>query len=97
MSKKKRNHTASLKAEVALAALKAELTQAQITSKYSVHATQIGKWKAAALEAIQGCFSKKRERSEADTEALVSGLYEQVGRLQTELNWLKKKCRLTDS
>ncbi len=96
MQKKKRNHTASLKAEVTLAALKAELTKAQITSKYSVHATQIGKWKAAALEAIKDCFSKKRERNEAEVEALISGLYEQIGRLQTELNWLKKKCWVDD-
>ena len=96
MPRKKRNHTANLKSEVALAALKAELTQAQITSKYSVHATQIGKWKAAALEAIKDCFSKKRERTEAETDVLVSSLYEQIGRLQTELNWLKKKCRIDD-
>lgn len=91
MSNKKRSHTASFKAEVALAALKSELTQAQITSKYGVHVTQIGKWKTAAQEAIKDCFSKKRERNQADSEALLSGLYEQIGRLQTELTWLKKK------
>lgn len=96
MPKKKRNHTANFKAEVALSALKAELTQAQITSKYNVHTTQIGKWKASALEAIKDCFSKKRERNEAEADTLVSELYEQIGRLQTELNWLKKKCRIDD-
>jgi transposase len=96
MSKKKRSHNASFKAEIALAALKSELTQAQITSKYGVHATQIGKWRSAAQEAIKDCFSKKRERSESDTEALISGLYEQIGRLQTELTWLKKKFCIDD-
>lgn len=96
MTKKKRNHTAVFKAEVAIAALKAEMTQAQITSKYNVHATQIGKWKSAALEAIKDGFSKKRERHEAETEALLSDLYEQIGRLQAELNWLKKKYQLND-
>ena len=95
MPKKKRNHTANFKAEVALSALKAELTQAQITSKYNVHTTQIGKWKVAALEAIKDCFSKKHERNEVETDTLVSGLYEQIGRLQTELNWLKKSVELT--
>ena len=94
MSKKRRNHTATLKADVALSALKAELTQAQITSKYGVHTTQIGKWKNSALEAIKDCFSKRRERNKAETEELISDLYEQIGRLQTELNWLKKKCRI---
>lgn len=96
MSKKKRSHTATFKSEVALAALKAELTQAQITSKYNVHATQIGKWKTSALEAIKDCFTKKRERDEAETDILIAGLYEQIGRLQTELTWLKKKCGVDD-
>lgn len=96
MSNKKRSHTAAFKAEVALAALKSELTQSQMTSKYGVHATQIGKWKNAALESIKDCFSKKRERNESDTETLISGLYEQIGRLQTELNWLKKKSWIND-
>lgn len=96
VAKKKRNHTAKLKTEVVLAALKAEMTQAQITSKYNVHSTQIGKWKATALDGIKNSFSKHVERNEAETEALLSSLYEQIGRLQTELNWLKKKYQLDD-
>ena len=96
MPKKKRTHGSSFKAKVALAALKEELTLAQLTSEYEVHATQIRTWKSLALEAIQGCFSKKQARDKADQEHLMSGLYEQIGRLQTELNWLKKKCGIDD-
>lgn len=96
MSKKKRAHSTDFKAKVALAALKEELTLAQITSKYEIHTTQVRNWKALAVEAIKGCFSKKRERDKVEQESLLSGLYEQIGRLQTELNWLKKKCGIND-
>jgi len=96
MSRKKRNHGTAFKAKVALAALQEKLTMAQLTSKYEVHSTQIRNWKALALEGIQDCFSKKQERDKADQESLVSGLYEQIGRLQTELNWLKKKGGIDD-
>lgn len=91
MSNKKRSHNASFKAEVVLSALKGELTQAQITSKYEVHATQIGKWKNIAIEAIKDCFSKKRERNKIDNDSLMADLYEEIGQLHTELKWLKKK------
>lgn len=96
MSSKKRNHGTEFKAKVALAALKEELTLAQLTSKYEIHATQIKNWKSLAQDAIKGCFSKKRERDKVSHEELVSGLYEQIGRLQTELIWLKKKCGIDE-
>ena len=96
MSKKKRQHGTAFKAKVALAALKEELTMAQLTSKYEIHSTQVRNWKALALEAIKSCFSKKQERDKAEEESLVSELYEQIGRLQTELNWLKKKGGIGD-
>ena len=92
MSRKKHVYGAEYKAKVALAALKEDLTLAQLTSKYEVHTTQIRNWKLAALEAVRSCFSKKQERDKAEQDELMSSLYEQIGRLQTELNWLKKKC-----
>ena len=96
MPKKKRAYGTEFKAKVALAALKEELTLAQLTSQYEVHATQVRNWKILALEAIKGCFSKKQERDKAEQDELVSGLYEQIGRLQTELNWIKKKCGIDE-
>lgn len=91
MSKSKRSHSASFKAKVALTAIKEELTQAQITSQYSVHSTQIGKWKKQALDAVTTCFSQKLARDKVNQEAELSRLYEEIGRLQAELSWLKKK------
>ncbi len=91
MSRKKREHSAAFKAKVALAAIKEELTQNQITSKYSIHTTQIRNWKERAITAIQECFTKKRQRDEQQQEELITSLYEQIGRLQTQLNWIKKR------
>jgi transposase len=96
MGKKRRQHGSAFKAKVALAAIKEEQTLSQITSHYGVHATQVRQWKKQAIEAIQDCFSKRRERNNADEAALQSTLYEQIGRQQTELNWLKKKCGLDE-
>lgn len=96
MGNKKRNHGSAFKAKVAIAAIKEELTQSQITSHYGIHTTQVRNWKTQAMEAIQQSFSKKREHSEAERESLLSELYEQIGRQQTELNWLKKKCGLNE-
>lgn len=96
MSKSKRNHSVALKVQVALDAIKEELTQAQLTSKYSVHSTQVSNWKQKAVEAIRACFSNKPERDKAEQEKLEADLYEQIGRLQAELNWLKKKSGIID-
>ena len=92
MSKKKSNYSTEFKAKVALAALKEELTLAQLTSKYKVHSTQVRNWKLLALDAIKDGFNNKREKDKSAHDNLVSSLYEQIGRLQTELNWMKKKC-----
>ena len=96
MSKKRRDHGSAFKTKVAIAAIKEELTQAQLTSQFSIHTTQLRNWKLQALESIQDGFSKKRERDKVDHDALITGLYEQIGRLQTELNWLKKKSGMDD-
>ena len=96
MPKSKRRHGAAFKAKVAVAAIKEELTQAQLTSQFEVHTTQVRSWKRQALDAIEGCFTKKLERDKQDSEELITHLYEQIGRLQTELNWLKKKSGIDD-
>ena len=62
MSNIKRSHSAAFKAQVALDALKEDLTQSQLTSKHSVHPTQITNWKRQAIDAVRSCFSKRRER-----------------------------------
>lgn len=96
INKNRRKHSAAFKAKVAIAAIKEELSQAQLTSQFEVHTTQLRLWKQQALESIRVGFSKKIERDKVGQEALLTSLYEQIGRLQTELTWLKKKSGFDD-
>lgn len=94
MTSKKRDHSAAFKKRVAIAAIKEELTQAQITSQYEIHVTQVRRWKEKAMAAIEDGFSKKLERDQKDQSELLASLYEQIGRLQMQLDWVKKKSGL---
>jgi transposase-like protein len=93
---KKSKFNPSDKYRVALEAIKGELTQAQITSKYQVHATQISKWRRQALEYLQAAFSNKLQVNNLvdDYEKQLAELYRQVGKLKVENDFLKKKCDL---
>lgn len=91
MSKKAKTYTAQEKARVALEAIKSELTMSQLSSQYGVHATQINRWKKEAVEAmVMGFTSKPRAVDTAQAE-LISQLYQQIGQLTVERDWLKKK------
>lgn len=91
MSKKRNYYTASKKSKIALAAIEGKLTQAQLTSEYGVHPTQIKSWKQTALQAISDAFSNARAKDIKVQMVLVDALYEEIGRLQAQLSWLKKK------
>lgn len=92
MAAKRKTHSASFKAKVALAAVKGDKTNAELASKFGVHPTQVSQWKRELLEGVEELFGRDRQREAADQSALVAELYEQVGRLQMELSWLKKKA-----
>lgn len=96
MSTTKKQYSAAEKTKIALEAIKGELTVAQISSKYGVHATQISKWKQQAIESMQVGFNSKRGSSsvEDDQSQLVDKLYRQIGKLSTECEWLKKKSEV---
>ncbi len=96
MSLMRKKYNGAFKAKVALEAIKGENTTAQLSSKYGVHANQISKWKKQALEGLPELFSRKRQKKELDTEQLQDELYQQIGRLKVELDWLKKKSGLVD-
>ena len=91
MTKKRSYFTASKKSKIAIAAVEGKLTQAQITSEYGVHATQVRTWKQTALKAIDDVFSGAYEKEQKAQEQLVNELYQEIGRLQAQLSWLKKK------
>ena len=88
MAKKRKKHTATTKARVAVEALRERKTVAQIASQYQVSPTAVTKWKQEALKRLPEVFEWAKATNE-DQE--VTTLYEQIGRLQVELAWLKKK------
>jgi transposase len=91
VTKKRSYFTASKKSKIAIVAVEGKLTQAQITSEYGVHATQVKTWKQTALKAIDDVFSGAHEKEKKAQEQLVNELYQEIGRLQAQLSWLKKK------
>lgn len=94
MSTKRKKYSASEKAKIALEAVKGNMTMAQIVAKYSVHATQINKWKSLIVEQSHELFSNKNSQLVADHNKELVMLYEQIGRLKVENEFLKKKCDL---
>lgn len=91
MSKKAKQYTAQEKAKVAMEAIKGDLSMAQISSQYGVDATQINRWKKEALEVMVAGFQAKPRATDTSQTELVSQLYQQIGQLTVERDWLKKK------
>ncbi len=87
----RKNFSPGFMAKVALAAIKEEMTIAELSSKYEVHRTQIGKWRKQAIEGLVDIFKGKRDSSNKDKERLADELYRQIGQLKVENEWLKKK------
>jgi transposase len=88
---KRKRYGKEFKAKVALEALKGQKTANEITAEYGVHVSQVNTWKKQLLEGAVEVFGRGREREAADREAERDRLYQQVGKLQVELDWLKKK------
>jgi len=91
MSKRK-HRSAQFKFKVALEAAKGAKTLSELSSEYEVHSTQISEWKIQLLKNGVSIFSTATARQRREQEALQSDLYEQIGRLKMELEWLKKKA-----
>ena len=96
MGAKRRRIEAALKAKAALAAVRGDRTMGELAGQFGVHPTQIGHWKRQLLDGATELFSDNQRRKTDDQAALVAELYEQIGRLQMELAWLKKKVARLD-
>jgi putative transposase len=90
MTRKRRVFGAAFKAKVALAAARGDKTTAQLASDFSVHTSQVTAWKKHLLEQATGLFEDGRQRRD-ETAANEQELFEQIGRLKMEVEWLKKK------
>jgi transposase-like protein len=84
-------HGSTLKAKVALAASRGDLTVAQICSEYGVAQTQVFNWKKQLLDGAAQIFEQGTSPARSE-EAISDPLYKEIGRLQVENAFLKKKC-----
>lgn len=89
----RKKHSSEFKATVALAAIKENASMSELVSKYEVNRVQISAWKREVLSRIKEIFSSKREREDRDNDEIIQRLYAQIGQLQVELDWLKKKTK----
>lgn len=92
----RRQHTAAFKSKVALEAIKQTKTIAELAGEHSVHPTQIKAWKDKLESGITDLFSDRKKNDVKDKDELIERLYTQVGKLQTQLSWLKKKMGIVD-
>ena len=93
MGQRKR-HGAALKAKVALEAIREERTVNELAGLYQVHPSQIAARKRRALEGLPELFADGRRRAQEDDEGLKARLYQEIGQLKVELDFLKKKSGL---
>ena len=91
MSKQRQQQSAEFKAKVALEALKEVKTVPELAREYTVHPTQINHWKKHLREGAASLFGRAGRAPEGTDPAVVTALYEKIGRLNRELDWLKKK------
>lgn len=93
----RKRYSATEKAQIVLEVLKEGKTIAQIAAEHQVHPNQIYKWKAEVLQGLPGLFAneeRKVQALEAAHERELEELYAEIGRLTTQLAWLKKKSGL---
>ena len=88
---RRRQHTESFKGQVALEALNGDRTISELASHYEVHPNQIKTWRSHLTHHVGELFTDKRRKKDGDKDQLIAELYQQVGQLTMELDWLKKK------
>ena len=97
MKRVHRKHSADFKSKVAIEALKEQKTLAQISEQYALHANQISDWKKVLLEGSSSLFEKDTTKGKSSTaidlDAYQAPFLEQIGSLQMEVNFLKKKLK----
>ena len=91
MTRTRKRHSAAFKAKVALEAAKQARTVAELAKAYQVHPVQISQWKKQLLDGVETLFRDGRRCEHEEGQALQAELYEKIGRLNMEIEWLKKR------
>ena len=95
MKRQRKQYSADLKAKIAVEAVKGQRTMQEIALHYSVHPSLVTQWKKQLLDGAGEIFSSGRDQAAEAEEQLKAELYQQVGKLQVELEWLKKKSGMS--
>ena len=90
----RKQYNSRFKAQVAIEAIKNQKTIGEISSEYGVHSSQIHKWKKQVLAELPNIFSDNGKKIQQDSQKLQDELYQQIGKLKVEHDWLKKKVGL---
>jgi len=96
MRSMRRKIDATLKAKVALEAIKGEKTVSEIAAKFEVHPNQVTQWRKIVVESLPSLFSRRKKKEDRESEELRDELFRQIGQLKVELDWLKKKSEQLD-
>lgn len=96
MARKRRTFDAAFKAKVALEAVRSLKTTNELAKQFRVHASQIGQWKKQLLKGASAAFEGGAAQKSESDDVEAAELYEQIGRLKMELEWLKKKAAEND-
>jgi transposase-like protein len=88
---KRKVYKPEFKAKVALEAVKGRLTINQIAKEFEIHPVQVSTWKRQFLESLPQIFENPNRSKGGETEELINQLYQQIGKLKVELDWVKKK------
>jgi transposase-like protein len=91
MNGTRKQFSKEFKAKVAIEAIKGLKTTAELASEFGVHPTQIAQWKNELREGLPDLFAGKKSAEEKDKDRLIEELYKQIGQLQVENAWFKKK------
>ena len=91
MAQTRRRFSAALKARVALEAIRGQRTMAELAGEHQVHPNPISQWKKQLLDAAEGLFADRRVKQDQQQQELVAQLYQQIGQLKVEVDFLQKK------